>query len=63
MMGVFLTQHLIRNLPWLSGATTPWNDSTGEGHHSPPLAQVHNKVVDKGLQLKWHAAWNKTFLA
>lgn len=52
-----LTQHRIRNL-WLSGDTTAWNDSTGEGHRSPPLAQVHNKVVEQRLQLKWHAAWN-----
>lgn len=55
----FLTQHLIRNLIWLPGGTTAWNDSTGEGHHSPVLPQVH-KVVE---QLRWHAASNKAFLA
>lgn len=63
MMGAVLTQHMIRKLLWLSGDTTAWNDSTGEGHHSPPLAQVHNKAVEQKVQLKWHAAWNKTFLA
>lgn len=52
MMGGGLTQHLIRNVFWLSGDTTAWNDSTGEGHHSPPLAQVHNKVIEQRLQLK-----------
>lgn len=62
MQGVFLTQHLIRSLLWLSGDTTPWNGGTGERHHSPPLAQVHSKVAKQGLQLKGHA-WNKIFLA
>lgn len=40
----------------LFGDTTAWNGSTGGGYHCPPLAQVHNKVVQQRLQLKWHAA-------
>lgn len=58
-----MTQDLNGNILCLAGDTRVWKDSPGEGHHSPGLAQVHNKIVEQLLQLKGHAAWDKAFLA